>query len=113
MSVCFPFSRTSDWALFDSSGRTKFSDNVQLTNFNPAFIATGSSVAQYFPSKYSSTKTGTFAPTFTLRTRSLRTTFPAKMEDTFWSSSGILGYLFESFSDQFTTAFQECLKIIG
>src|SRR5687768_17378737 len=34
--------------------------------------------AQYFPRRNSSTNTGTFAPTFTLRTRSLRTTLPAK-----------------------------------
>ena len=32
----------------------------------------------YFPIKNSSTKTGTLAPTFTFRTKSLRTTLPSK-----------------------------------
>jgi hypothetical protein len=50
--------------------------------------ALSSSEAQYFPSKYSRTKTGTFAPTLTLRTRSLRTTFPGKTVFAFLSSSG-------------------------
>src|SRR5437879_12230746 len=52
-------------------------------------MATGSSVAQYFPSRYSRTKTGTLAPTLTLRTRSLRTTLPAKIDVAFWSNSGM------------------------
>src|SRR5688500_8997981 len=50
-------------------------------------MAAGSSDAQYLPSRYSSTNTGTFAPTFTLRTRSLRTTLPAKAAFAFRSSS--------------------------
>src|SRR6201993_4638885 len=89
MRVCFPLSLIIDCALFASSGRTKFEDSVLLTTLNPASIATGSSVAQYFPSRYSRTKTGTLAPTFTLRTKSLRTTFPANTEAAFRSSSGI------------------------
>src|SRR5215208_4109200 len=59
---------------------------MELTTRIPASIAKGSSVAQYLPSRYSSTKTGTFAPTLTLRTRSLRTTLPANTEVVFWSS---------------------------
>jgi hypothetical protein len=62
---------------------------VLLTTFRPASMATGSSVAQYFPNRYSSTKTGTLAPTFTLRTKSLRTTLPANTEAAFRSSAGI------------------------
>ena len=58
-----------------------------LTTRSPASMAAGSSVAQYFPSRYSRTKTGTLAPTLTLRTRSLRTTFPAKTCVDFWSRS--------------------------
>src|SRR6266581_7757318 len=53
-------------------------------------MAVGSSVAQYLPSRYSSTYTGTLAPTLTLRTRSLRTTFPANTSLAFWSSSSII-----------------------
>ena len=87
ISVWRPRSRTTDCALFDSSGRTKFSASVELTTFNPASIAAASSVAQYFPSKYSKTKTGTFAPTFTFRTKSLRTTLPAKTVTAFRSRS--------------------------
>ncbi len=60
-----------------------------LTTRSPASMAAGSSVAQYFPSRYSRTKTGTLAPTFTLRTRSLRTTLPANTDVAFWSSSGM------------------------
>ena len=89
MRVCLPLSLSSDWVLLASSGRTKFEDKVLLTTFNPASIATGSSVAQYFPSRYSRTKTGTLAPTFTLRTRSLRTTLPANTEAAFRSNSGM------------------------
>ena len=92
MSVCLPLSLTSDWTLFASSGRTKFEEIVVLTTRSPASMAAGSSVAQYFPSRYSSTKTGTFAPTFTLRTRSLRTTLPAKTDAAFWSSSAWLTF---------------------
>src|SRR5713101_3027776 len=91
MKVCFPLPFTIDWALFASSGRTKFDDSVLLTTLRPASIAIGSSVAQYFPSRYSRTKTGTFAPTFTLRTRSFLTTFPANTDAALRSSSGI-GY---------------------
>src|SRR6476646_9060376 len=40
-------------------------------------MAVSSDEAQYFPNRNSSTKTGTFAPTLTFRTRSFRTTFPA------------------------------------
>src|SRR6516164_103360 len=87
MKVCLPLSLTIDCALFASSGRTKFADRVLLTTRSPASMATGSSVAQYFPSRYSSTKTGTFAPTFTLRTKSLRTTLPANTDAAFRSSS--------------------------
>src|SRR4051812_45275105 len=89
MRVCFPLSFTIDWALLASSGRTKFEDSVLFTTFNPASMAMGSSVAQYFPSRYSRTKTGTLAPTFTLRTKSLRTTLPANTEAAFLSNSGI------------------------
>src|SRR5260370_32587821 len=89
MKVCFPLSLTIDCALLASSGRTKFEDNVLLTTFLPASMATGSSVAQYFDSRYSRTKTGTLGPTFALRTKSLRTTFPAKTEVAFRSSSGM------------------------
>src|SRR5262249_57600813 len=78
-----------DWGLFAWSGRTKFDDIVVLTTFSPASMATGSSVAQYFPSRYSSTKTGTFAPTFTFRTRSLRTTLPANTDAAFLSKFGM------------------------
>ena len=83
MKVCLPLSLTSDWALFASSGRTKFEESVLLTTRSPASMAAGSSVAQYLPSRYSRTKTGTLAPTFTLRTRSLRTTLPAKTDVAF------------------------------
>src|SRR5512145_1464767 len=65
----------------------KFAAMIVFTTRSPASMATGSSVAQYFPSRYSSTKTGTLAPTFTLRTKSLRTTFPAKMDVVFASKS--------------------------
>ena len=81
--VYLPLSLTLDCTALASSGRTKFSERVVLTTRNPASIATGSSVAQYLPSRYSSTNTGTFAPTLTLRTRSLRTTFPAKTDVVF------------------------------
>src|SRR6516162_8659245 len=87
MRVCLPLSFTSDWILLDSSGRTKFDEIVVLTTLSPASMAAGSSVAQYFPSKYSRTKTGMLAPTLTLRTRSLRTTLPAKTAVDFWSRS--------------------------
>src|ERR1039458_5253688 len=90
MSVCFPLSLTIDCALLASSGGTKFEASVLLTTFSPASIATGSSVAQYFPSRYSRTKTGTLAPTFTLRTKSLRTTLPANTEVAFLSSSDMV-----------------------
>ncbi len=50
---------------------------MSLTTCSPIWIATSSDDAQYFPSRNSRTKTGTLAPTFTFRTRSLRTTFPA------------------------------------
>src|SRR6516165_17854 len=86
MKVCLPLSLTIDCALFASSGRTKFADRVLLTTRSPASMAAGSSVAQYLPSRYSSTKTGTLAPTFTFRTKSLRTTLPAKADAVFWSS---------------------------
>src|SRR5262245_38739428 len=89
MKVCLPLSLTIDCALFASSGRAKFADRVLLTTRSPASMAAGSSVAQYFPSRYSSTKTGTLAPTFTLRTKSLRTTFPAKIDVVFASKSGM------------------------
>src|SRR5437588_6198189 len=89
MRVCFPLSLTIDCALLASSGRTKFEESVLLTTFSPASMATGSLVAQYFPSRYSRTKTGTLAPTFTLRTKSLRTTLPANKEAAFLSSSGM------------------------
>src|ERR1700682_6110153 len=89
MSVCVPLSLTSDWTLFDSSGRTKFEEIVVLTTRSPAAMAAGSSVAQYFPSRYSRTNTGTLAPTLTLRTKSLRTTFPAKTAVALRSSSGM------------------------
>src|ERR1700674_3552023 len=83
MRVCFPLSLMIDCALLASSGRTKFEDSVLLTTFSPASMATGSSVAQYFPSRYSRTKTGTLAPTFTLRTKSLRTPHqPKKIKPT-------------------------------
>src|SRR5262245_19592729 len=87
MKVCLPLSLTIDCALFASSGRAKFADRVLLTTRSPASMAAGSSVAQYFPRRYSSTKTGTLAPTFTLRTKSLRTTFPAKIAVVFSSKS--------------------------
>src|SRR5919106_6253669 len=90
MSVCLPLSLTSDWALFASSGRTKFKESVVLTTRSPASMAAGSSVAQYLPSRYSSTKTGTLAPTLTLRTRSLRTTFPAKTDRALLSSCAMV-----------------------
>ncbi len=83
MKVCLPLSFTIDCALFASSGRTKFEDSVLLTTRSPASIAAGSSVAQYFPRRYSRTKTGTLAPTLTLRTKSLRTTLPANTEVAF------------------------------
>ena len=44
----------------------------------PSRLRRGSDEAQYLPSRNSSTKTGTLAPTLTFRTRSLRTTLPAK-----------------------------------
>src|SRR6478672_11529503 len=91
MSVCLPLSFTNDCALFASSGRTKFDDSVVLTTLSPASMAAGSSVAQYLPSRYSRTKTGMLAPTLTLRTRSLRTTFPAKTCVDFWSRSACIG----------------------
>src|SRR4051794_13479841 len=91
MKVCLPLSLTIDCALFASSGRTKFDDSVVFTTRSPASMAAGSSVAQYFPSRYSRTKTGTFAPTLTLRTRSLRTTFPAKTVVDCWSRSSGAG----------------------
>src|SRR3954452_25262894 len=89
MSVCWPLSLTSDWALFASSGRTKFAVIMLLTTRSPASMAAGSSVAQYLPSRYSRTKTGTLAPTLTLRTRSLRTTLPANTEVAFPFGSDI------------------------
>src|SRR5512135_3575716 len=89
MSVCLPFSLTRDCALFDSSGRTKLSARVELTTRSPASMTAGSSVAQYLPSRYSRTNTGTLAPTLTLRTKSLRTTFPAKTSVALRSSSGM------------------------
>ena len=89
MKVWVPLSLTIDWALLDSSGRTKFDEMVSLTTRSPASMATGSSVAQYLPSRYSSTKTGTLDPTFTFRTRSLRTTLPAKTDVAFWSNWGM------------------------
>ena len=54
-------------------------------------MATSSDDAQYLPSRYSRTKTGTFAPTFTLRTRSLRTTLPAKSRLALSSSASRAG----------------------
>src|SRR5271155_4889767 len=71
MNVCLPLSLTIDCALFASMERTKFDDSVLLTTFSPASMAMGSSVAQYFPNRYSRTKTGTLAPTFTLRVSKL------------------------------------------
>src|SRR2546428_13981294 len=50
-------------------------------------MASSSDEAQYLPSRYSRTKTGTLAPTLTLRTRSLRTTVPAKRRLTLSSSA--------------------------
>src|SRR5713226_5766128 len=73
MSVYRPFSFTSDWTRFASSARTKFSANVEFTILSPASTAKASSVAQYFPSRYSSTYTGTVEPNFSFRTSSLRT----------------------------------------
>src|SRR5262245_17728553 len=52
-------------------------------------MAIASDEAQYFPRRYSSTKTGTLAPTFTFRTRSLRTTLPGKASATLLSSKSI------------------------
>src|ERR1017187_2811133 len=89
IKVCLPLSLSIDCALLASSGRTKLEEIVLLTTFNPASMATGSSVAQYLPNRYSRTNTGTLAPTFTLRTRSLRTTLPANTEAAFLSSSGM------------------------
>src|SRR4051812_37768239 len=88
MRVCLPFSLMNDCALFASSGRTKFADRVELTTRSPASIAARSSVAQYLPRRYSRTNTGTLAPTLTLRTRSLRTTFPANTVAALRSRSG-------------------------
>ena len=51
---------------------------MSLTTCSPIWIAISSDDAQYLPSRNSRTKTGTLAPTLTLRTRSLRTTLPAK-----------------------------------
>src|SRR5262245_45685965 len=96
MRVCLPLSFTSDWTLLDSSGRTKFEVIVVLTTRSPASIAAGASVAQYFPSRYSRTKTGTLARTLTLRTRSLRTTFPANTCVDFWSRSDMAFLLKEA-----------------
>src|SRR5262245_31964620 len=57
----------------------------------PIWIATSSEDAQYLPSKYSRTNTGTFAPTFTLRTRSFRTTLPANSRFTLSSRASRVG----------------------
>src|SRR5713226_600669 len=90
MSVYRPFSFTSDWTRFASSARTKFSANVEFTILSPASTAKASSVAQYFPSRYSSTYTGTVEPNFSFRTSSLRTTLPAKTCVTLRSSASVI-----------------------
>ena len=46
---------------------------MSFTTCRPIWMAISSDEAQYLPSRYSSTNTGTLAPTLTLRTRSLRT----------------------------------------
>ena len=50
-------------------------------------MASSSSVEQYIPSRYSSTKVGTFAPRFMSDVRSLRTILPPKCSNSLQSSS--------------------------
>src|ERR1017187_8850734 len=90
MNVWRSFSFTRAWALLASSARTKLSDSVLFTTRRPASRAARSSVAQYLPSRYSRTKTGTFAPTLILRTRSLRTTLPAKISAALRSRGSVM-----------------------
>ena len=56
-------------ASSDSSGRMKLSLSVWFTTTRPASIENGSSVAQYFPRRNSSTYTGTDAPLSSTTTR--------------------------------------------
>src|SRR3989442_14432892 len=54
-------------------------------------MAISSDEAQYFPRRNSRTNTGTLAPTLTFRTRSLRTTLPAKSRFALSSSASRTG----------------------
>ncbi len=64
---------------------------MSLTTWRPIWIASSSDEAQYLPSRYSRTKTGTLTPTLIRRTRSLRTTLPAKTRLTLSSSGSRAG----------------------
>src|SRR5258708_4003618 len=66
---------------------------VSLTTCNPIWMAISSDDAQYLPSRNSRTNTGTLAPTLTFRTRSFRTTLPAKVRLTLSSSASRNGTL--------------------
>ncbi|CKF43974.1 Uncharacterised protein [Streptococcus pneumoniae] len=100
MTVYLPSSLTFDFTFSASSGRTKLSDKIFLTICTPSFILFSSSVAQYIPSKYSSTYTGTFAPSLIFFVKSLRTTFPAKCAFNFIFKSSISTQPHISFRNQ-------------
>ena len=55
MSRIWPRCLTRALATSDSSGRMKLSCSVWVTTISPASRANGSSVAQYLPSRNSST----------------------------------------------------------
>src|SRR5712692_8957251 len=51
---------------------------MRLTVFRPSWMTSSSLEAQYVPKRYSSTYTGTFAPSLTSLVKSFLTTRPAK-----------------------------------
>ena len=76
-----------DFTASDSSGRTKFSVKILRIRSRPSAAAASSSVAQYMPSRYSSTKVGTPKPCFICAVRSLRTIFPGNAATIFSSNA--------------------------